>query len=371
MKLSILGIRGILRPMRHVGAVVRKNRPIHLTFFVTARCNSRCPFCFYLQRDGTGGGEAEELTLEEIEKVSGSMDSLLWLLYSGGEPFLRKDLVDVTHVFYENNSPWVITIPTNALLPGEIERKTQEILETCRESVVAVKLSLDALHMDHDALRGVEGNFEKVMETYRRLAPLQEEHPNFELGINTVFCRANQDKVLDVIEYVRGMEKIRTHTLSMVRGDLKDESYKDIDLELYRMAIDDMEEGLKKGRSSMYRFTAARLKAAQDILQRRLIYQTVKEGRRLIPCYAGRLNLVLTEGGDVYPCETLRDKMGSVREHDYSIPALLKTEGAERAISRVESSGCYCSHECYFMTNILFNPGTYGKLIREYFSLLI
>jgi radical SAM protein with 4Fe4S-binding SPASM domain len=360
-------VKGI---MRHLGAVIRKNKPIHLTFFVTAQCNSRCPFCFYLQREDVSR-EQGELTLGEIEKISASMDSLLWLLYSGGEPFLREDLVDITRAFYENNSPWIITIPTNALLPGKIEKDTRDILEICGDSVVAVKLSLDALRADHDALRGVKGNFSKVMETYHRLAPLLDEHPNFELGINTVFCRANQDKILDVIRYVRGMDRIRTHTLSMVRGNLRDESYLDVDLELYRRAIGEMEDDLKQRRSSFYRFPAARLKAAQDIIQRRLIYETVKEGQRLIPCYAGRLNLVMTESGDVYPCEMLEDKMGNVREHGYSIPQLLRSERAERVISRVENSGCYCSHECYFMTNILFNPGTYGKLIREYISLLI
>lgn len=363
--------RGILRPVSYVGAVLRKSRPIQLTFFVTSRCNSRCPFCFYLQKAGRKGDAGDELSLEEIEKISASMGSLLWLLYSGGEPFLREDLVDITQVFYENNHPWIITIPTNALLPGVIEKKTREVLESCSQSVVAVKLSMDGLYGDHDALRGVEGNFEKVMETYQRLTPLLEDYPNFELGINTVFCRANQGKVSGVIDYVRGMEKIRTHTLSMIRGDLRDESYKDVDLDLYRRAIDDMERGLKEGQNSIYGFPWARLKAAQDIVQRKLIYETIKQRRRLIPCYAGRLNLVLTEEGDVYPCELFKEKMGNVREHGYSIPEVLRTGQARQVISRVEKGGCYCSHECYFMTNILFNPGTYGKLIREYLSLLI
>lgn len=363
--------RRVLTPMRYLEQVIRKNRPIQLTFFVTARCNSRCPFCFYLQEENRKRDYGNELSLEEVEKISSSMGSLLWLLYSGGEPFLRDDLVDITAAFYENNRPWIITIPTNALMPREIEEKTRKILEVCGESVVAVKLSLDGLYRDHDALRGVEGNFEKVMETYHRLQPFLKDYPNFELGINTVFCRANQEKVQEVVDYVRGMENIKTHTLSMIRGRLREESYKDVDLELYRKAIEKMESALKQGRSSIYSFPGARLKAAQDIMQRKLIYETIKEKRRLIPCYAGRLNLVLTEKGDVYPCELLTEKMGNVREHGYSIPELLKTDQARLVISDVEKGGCYCSHECYFMTNILFNPGTYGKLIREYLSLLI
>ena len=30
---------------------------------------------------------------------------------------------------------------------------------------------------------------------------------------------------------------------------------------------------------------------------------------------------------------------------------------------------CYCTHECYFMTNILFNPRLYPALAREYIQL--
>jgi radical SAM protein with 4Fe4S-binding SPASM domain len=363
--------RGVLAPIRYLGGILRKRRPLQLTFFVTARCNSRCPFCFYLQgmdKEIKGG---EELSLDEIRMASASMGSLLWLLYSGGEPYLREDLVEVCQVFYENNRPWIITIPTNALLPGKIEEKTRDILETCGKSVVAVKLSMDALYADHDALRGAKGSFEKLMDTYHRLVPLLEEYPNFELGINTVFCGANQYKIPEVIEYVKDMRGIRTHTISLIRGKLRDEAYKKVDLELYRQVIEEMEAGLKGGISGIYRFPGARLKAAQDIMQRRLIYETMKKKQRLIPCYAGKLNLVLTEEGDVYPCELLKEKMGNIREHGYSIPRLLDSKEAEMVVSRVESGRCYCSHECYFMTNILFNPGTYGKLIREYLSLLI
>jgi radical SAM protein with 4Fe4S-binding SPASM domain len=360
-------------PLRHLGSIFRKKRPIQLTFFVTSRCNSRCPFCFYLQRkpEGKESKPKPELSLEEIERVSGSMGSLLWVLFSGGEPYLRGDIVEISRTFYDNNKPWMLTIPTNALLPKRIRDKTEEILEYCRKSVVAVKLSLDALYEEHDSLRGVKGNFERVIETYNQLSPLLEEYPNFELGINTVFCSVNQDKIPEVIEYVRGMEHIKTHTLSMIRGELRDESYKEVDLELYRGAIEKMETDLRQGRASVYRFPGARLKAAQDVLQRRLIYETMKKQRRLIPCYAGRLNIVLTEIGDVYPCELSKQRMGNIREYDYNMPRLLRSRKAQEVLTELEAHKCYCSHECYCMTNILFNPRLYGKLIKEYLSFLI
>ena len=77
--------------LRHLDSIAWKRRPIHLTFFVTRRCNARCPFCFYLQSTEMAEADAAELSLEEIERISSSLGSLLWLAFSGGEIFLRKD----------------------------------------------------------------------------------------------------------------------------------------------------------------------------------------------------------------------------------------------------------------------------------------
>ena len=78
--------------------------------------------------------------------------------------------------------------------------------------------------------------------------------------------------------------------------------------------------------SGIHRFRGARLKAAQDVLQRRFIHQTLIVQDRSLPCYAGKLNLVLTESGQVYPCEILPQSLGNVREHDYDIMQVTRTE---------------------------------------------
>ncbi|WP_456474772.1 radical SAM/SPASM domain-containing protein [Candidatus Pyrohabitans sp.] len=356
-------------PLRHMRQVLIKDKPVQLTFFVTKRCNSRCAFCFYLSEDRREAQE-EELSLEEIERFASSMPELLWLAFSGGEVFLREDIAEIAKIFYTHTKPVIMLLPTNGLLPERIAEKTEEILKHCRRSTVTVKLSMDGIGEGHDALRGVKGNFSKVLETYERLSPLLERYPNFELGINTVFCSANQDRVEEVFEYVSRMENIKTHTLSLIRGDV-DEEMKRVDMERYRELIERMERELRSGKAKVYRFPGARLKAAQDILQRRLIYRTAVEGRRLIPCYAGVLNLVVTERGDVYPCELLNRRMGNLREYGYSMERLLSSREAKRVVEEIESEACHCTHECYFITNILFNPRLYPALFREYLRLLV
>jgi MoaA/NifB/PqqE/SkfB family radical SAM enzyme len=353
-------------PLRHVGSMLSKQQAVQLTFFVTRKCNARCPFCFYVDNTSNTKNSEAELSLDEIKKISSSLGKLLWLAFSGGEPYLRKDLVEISKVFYDQNKPVIMLFPTNGLMPDLIKDKTEQILKYCKNSVVTVKLSLDGLHDDHDALRDTPGCFDKTMKTYQLLGELLERHANFELGINTVFCSENQDNMDKIIDFVQGMTNVKTHTISMVRGNLTDSQYKEVDYKKYRCAIKRLENNLKNRTSNIYRFRGARLKAAQDILQRRLIHQTLLDQKRLIPCYAGKLNLVLTEAGDVYPCEILSTSFGNVRDYDYNMKKVVHSEKARPVLDSIYNKRCYCTHECYFITNILFNPRLYPALVKEY-----
>jgi radical SAM protein with 4Fe4S-binding SPASM domain len=305
----------------------------------------------------------------EIRKVSSSLGRLLWLAFSGGEIFLRDDIVDITRIFYKNNRPVIILFPTNGLLPDTIAERMREVLKACRKSTIVVKLSVDGNEPVHDAIRGVKGGFRKTMETYHLLEKLVEEYPHFELGINTVFCSANQDCIGEIVESVSKLRNVKTHTLSLIRGRVSDKTLKDIDMEKYRDAIGLIESNLKSGKADIYRFRGARVKAAQDILQRRLIFKTIEGRTSLIPCYAGKLNLVLTETGDLYPCESFDLKLGNVREQGYDIKKIIKSDDAGKVLRGIRKNGCYCSHECYFMTNILFNPRMYPSLLKEYMQI--
>jgi len=354
-------------PFRHLRDVVWKSRPIQLTFFVTRRCNSNCPFCFYLRSNDNPSRMQPELSLSEIERISSSLGDLLWLAFSGGEIFLRDDLAGIAEAFYRNNRPAIMLFPTNGLMPDLIRERIDKILTTCPRSTIVLKLSVDGVGEAHDVLRRTPGSFDKTLKTYSAVSELLERYPNFELGVNTVFCAENQDAMDDIIAFVGDLEHVRTHTISLVRGDLLEKRFTvDVDRDKYRAAVQKLEQNLKKGRSAIYRFRGGRVKAAQDILQRRLIHQTLHEQKRIVPCYAGRINLVLDEVGEVFPCELLRESFGNVRDHGYDLRKVAHSERARIVDDLIRKKTCYCTHECYWMTNILFNPLMYPALLKEY-----
>jgi radical SAM protein with 4Fe4S-binding SPASM domain len=141
---------------------------------------------------------------------------------------------------------------------------------------------------------------------------------------------------------------------------------------LYLQATNLLGSNLKDKTTDTHRFAGARLKAAQDIVQRNMIHQTLVGQKKHIPCYAGKLNLVLTESGDVYPCEIIPQSFGNVRDYDYDLMQVARSEMAAKLINTISGSNpnCQtCTHECNYIINILFNPALYPSLLREYIQL--
>ena len=103
-----------------------KNQPISLVHFVTNRCNARCSFCF-IDFDNPKTFEGE-LSLDEIEELTKNLgDSILNVNLTGGEPFARKDLIEIAKAYLKNSTIQSIYITTNASLPERIKNFAEEI----------------------------------------------------------------------------------------------------------------------------------------------------------------------------------------------------------------------------------------------------
>jgi len=91
-----------------------------------------------------------------------------------------------------------------------------------------------------------------------------------------------------------------------------------------------------------------------------------EENKYVTPCYAGNLSGVMYPEGDVYPCEILGDehKIGNIRDFDLNFKKLWLSHKAKKEVKFIRKSKCYCTHECFNIVNILFNPKFYPKIIK-------
>ncbi|HEX2060584.1 MAG TPA: radical SAM protein, partial [Thermoanaerobaculia bacterium] len=142
----------------------RGMRPVYLILGLTYDCNSFCRTCFNWEQ--LRKNKEHELSFEEIRKTLSSMGELLFIVMSGGEPFLRRDLPDICEFLSTHNKVKQITIPTGAITSDLIARQVETTLQRCPNTQITVNLSIDHIGEKHDWIRGVPGNYEKAKKTY-------------------------------------------------------------------------------------------------------------------------------------------------------------------------------------------------------------
>ncbi len=125
----------------------------------TRRCNLKCIHCYAHAKDIPFDNE---LTTEEGKRL---IDDLAGfgvpvILFSGGEPMLRKDLPELAG--YAVNRGIRAVISTNGTL---ITAEKAKILKDIGLSYVGV--SLDGMEEIHDRFRGMKGAFRQAMEGIR------------------------------------------------------------------------------------------------------------------------------------------------------------------------------------------------------------
>ncbi len=358
----------------NIGAYARQARkilyredgtPVYLIFFVTTICGLRCQHCFYWRETNV---KRDELTLDEIEKISLSMGDFLQLTLTGGDACRRDDLTEIAELFYKNNNVRNITIGTNGLNPDRVMKLITPMVSRCTGTDITVDLSMDGLGAVHDEIRGVKGSFERVNDTYRRLQALQKDHENLNTCIDVTCSHTNQDKLIPVYEYIRDELDPDIINILYVRGEPRNPRAKEVDVNYYAEANRMLERDIKEGLVRSYKFMPDVLNV-KDILLRRLIIKTVKENRYQIPCTAGALTGVIQTEGDVYPCEMLDEKLGNLRENGYDFPAIWRSERALEVRRWIRETKCYCIHQCFLSNNILFNPRMIPRFLLTYLGL--
>lgn len=171
-----------------------------LNFAVTYLCNSRCVMCS-IWRKYKDNPELfkHELSLSEIESSLQSkyLRHLQGIGITGGEPFLRKDFVDLVGLFIARYPDAFIGVATNGLNPKLIVNKTEEILDIYKpKQRFSISIGLDGIGEKHNEMRGIGNAYESVMETVKTL---QEEF-DINIGFDFTVTPQNYTDLLRVYE---------------------------------------------------------------------------------------------------------------------------------------------------------------------------
>ncbi len=334
--------------------------PIHLIFQITYWCNAECKSCFVFINQNTD----RELDINEIRKLGANFQHLVWMQLGGGEPFLRKDLPEICASFPVDH----LSIPTNATLTEKIYRDLETILKNQPLDLLHLSISLDGIGEKHDELRGFKDNFKRVQETYQRVQSLRKKYPQFSVSVNTVISKSNEDEIEPIAAYVANHMNVDYHAFEFLRGSPKERNMSlpsDDKIEKLIQVIKKSitAHGFYKGLGIAAKFTQAAKLLTQDIVQ-----GVLDTNKRHIPCYAGRLSTMIDPYGRVHPCELLEDEWGKLREVDFDLKKIwFSNQWQERR--KFIHDECFCTHSCFMLPNILFNPTLYPRLLKYLIAL--
>ncbi len=304
--------------MREMGAKALKlGIPLGVQLDLTYRCNERCVHC-YLDHDDHG-----EMTTAEIRDLLDQLAAagVFFLILSGGEIFLRKDLFEI--VEYARKLMFSVKLKTNAVMIRKAKAKRIAAL-----GVESVQISVYSHRAEvHDAITKLPGSFRRTIEGARLL-----KSNGVRVSFANVLMKHNAGDYPEVqalaAELGVGYNVDATIT-PMMDGDRSI-----LDLNIAPAALEQVfHNSTLVGNAEEFCAPPSGPLAQADALD-------------TLPCSAGHTACYVSPYGDVYPCVQFPLPSGNVRKTRFldiwqHSPQLKEV----RAITMADLQGCSsCTH---------------------------
>lgn len=219
---------------------------------------------------------------------------------TGGEALLRPDAIEIIQTIYESTGRPRMIVATNGFRP----EKTIEQMLTIRAFAhdVGVAVSLDGIESRHDYIRGVPHAYSRVLQTIKSL--VAEGITDIRIGYTATAENIDQLPLVYHLADELGVELSATVAQNS-------ETY-------YAIAnLEKIDPDLVERYFGMLIDCHLKSFVMKDWFRAYFahgVIHFVKHGRRMTACSAATDFFYLSPQGDVYPCLTLPDKIGNLRD---------------------------------------------------------
>ncbi len=261
---------------------IEESNPFPLSAFLelTNRCNLSCPHC-YIPEKNRGNELATTEVYDTIDQLAES--GAIWLGLTGGEPCLRKDLLEI--VGYASNKRFCVSMTSNATLIDD--RVARELFDAGLS-----KLSASIYHITpslHDEFVGLKGAWERSIQALTSFSQLGGKANALITVMNW-----NSGSVPDLERFCRERSWLYT-----------------IDPSIFPRT---------DGDQSVLRYRVSR-EQLLDLYSNSELFLTSQEerpGEKALDgpvCGIGRSSSWIAPNGDLFTCRVLPWKLGNLREH--------------------------------------------------------
>lgn len=283
--------------------------PTHVNFPITDNCNSKCRMC-NVWKDKS----ENELSAEEIKTIYSNklFKKVKHLGISGGEPTLRKDLLDcVSAILTALPKLQSLSITSHGFHPTKWKRFLPEIKQLCEKSNTFFKLniSVDGIEDLHNEVRRVENGWEKVIKTIQIAkslgVPLQ------------IQCTVSKHNVYGINEVLHFAKKNNIELIFRKATSINRLYNSNITNEFYTSTPEDsfFSDFLKSKTLKTNTSNPGRLLFYKELSDR-----IIKGTKRKAPCHFQYNGVLISAHGEMFHCSIDQKALGDCRANDpYSI----------------------------------------------------
>lgn len=333
--------------------------PVHLTYLITKKCNSRCIMCNIWKEKKF----KKELTIEELRELGKSkyLKNVLFLGVSGGEPFLRKDLVESIIALTKNMKKIKqISFSTNGLLQKKIENDIKKLLKFKKKIRIDLSVSVEGRKDKNDKIRGIKGGYKKALETIDALKKIKNNRLDISLRlailpsnykeIPKLYKLANEKNIGFICKPATSGGLYQNEEEFDNWSNKFTEKEKEKSIEYINRIVNDRFKKIKKKKGKGFEKIK---KIAYNLF---LKYSTnfIKNPNKLVfPCYALFSSVMLEYEGSIYSCPVLYKKMGNIREKKFD--DIWKGKNTKEIRRFIKKGKCPCYTNCNQMIPLVLS----------------
>ncbi|MFQ5791819.1 MAG: radical SAM protein, partial [Acidobacteriota bacterium] len=258
---------------------------------------------------------------------------------TGGEPFIKKDFVEIYGFFRQRYPRATLVITTNGFNTPLIARKLGEILARGGAPPILV-FSLDGGPELHQQVRGVGDGFAKVR---RSIEAARSLHTGLRIVLSYTILPFNYRD----LEAVYGLSVDLDASFTMRFGTKSDIYYGNADWACTwaRSQVDEVHGIVGRIVKDMLGRRNLLMRALNPdtyFYSRMTDYQ--RHPRRIFECFSGTHSFFMDPWGNVFPCITLPHALGNVRGTPFD--QFWFSEEAREARAAIARWECHCWTEC-------------------------
>ena len=289
---------------------------------VTQRCNLECAHCYM---SAFAGAETRgELTTDECRRVIDEIAAVnpnVFLILTGGEPLLRKDIWDIAA--YASEKRFTTVLGTNGVLLREREAKLMR-----ERGVLGASISLDSTDpRKHDAFRHLPNAWDGAVRATRVL-----NDAGLDFSLHMSVTDWNVDEVPAMVDLAKELGAKVLNFFFLVRTG-RGRDLTDIDPAAYERILTWLAkaQGVGAGRSPFEDPWSTPVGRADGLLIRakcaphfrRIIWEMNPDSPLLKnyahgSCPAGKYYCRITPEGDVTPCPYMPVSAGNLRQSSFA-----------------------------------------------------